>query len=161
VSRRNPGVGGLSFVEANPSGRIERYTLSREVIDARARIERDFPNIRVWWDNENKEHVVCQRDGRGEESMVFASQSFHEQLIRDRLGRANNENSDAFEEIERHNAAMEAEQDRVFSEKISEVGEKLAHAFAQDGLTVRPRMAPLSTGMKKRKILQNYELPNR
>jgi hypothetical protein len=161
VSRRNPGVGGLSFLEANPNGRIERYTLSRDVIDARARIERDFPNIRVWWDNENREHVVCQRDGRGEETLVFATKTFHEQLIRDRLGRANNENSDAFEEIERWNAAVEAEQDRSFSEKIGEVGEKLAHAFAADGVTVRPRMAPLSVKMKKRKILQNYELSNR
>ncbi len=154
-------MGGLSFVEANASGRIVRYSLSRDVIEARSRIERDFPNLRIWWDNENQEHVIVERDKHGDETLVLATPMFHEAMIREYLYLHDNSKFDPLDEVDKHNAAVEAEQDRRFSERMGEIGEKLAHAFAADGLTVRPRMAPLSIPLKKRKILSNYEIPNR
>lgn len=158
LSRRNPGVRGLTYVQANAAGRIQRFTLSQDVIDARARIERDYPNIRIWWDAENEEHCICQVDSWGSESLVFATKSFHEQLVRRRIDEADNTKSDPFEAIEKYNAELEAEEDRRFSEKMGEVGERLAHAFAADGLTVRPRMAPLSVKLRKVNRLQNFDL---
>jgi hypothetical protein len=145
-------------VQANATGRIQRFTLSQDVIDARARIERDYPNIRVWWDAENEEHCITQIDSWGCESLVFATKSFHENLIRARLEAARNDKSDPLDDIDAWNARVEEEQERRLSERIHEVGEKLAHAFAADGLTVRPRMAPLSVGMKKINKLQNFDL---
>lgn len=158
MSRRNPGVGGLSFVEANPTGRIERFVLSKDVIEARARIERDYPNIRIWWDNENQEHCVVQTDLEGNETLVFATKSFHEQLVRTRLESARNDKSDPLEDIDKWNEAVEREQDRQFSDRMGAVGEKLAFAFAQDGLTVRPRMTPRSVAIRKKKTLMNFEI---
>lgn len=160
MSRRNPGVSGLTYVEAN-GDRISRYTLSQDVIDARKRIERDYPNIRIWWDGENQEHCVCQIDGHGTETLVFATRTFHEDLIRVRLEKANNLRSDPFEEIEKHNAEVDRRQEAALVEKVHEAGEKLAHAFAQDGLTVRPRMIPISVKRYKNNRLRNFEAPSR
>jgi hypothetical protein len=148
-------------MEANPNGRITRTTISTDVLDARRRIERDYPNVKCYQDNETKEHLVTQRDATGTETLVFAipfARGFHEDLVRARLERARNDKSDPLEEIEKYNAAVEAQQEKDFSDKIGEVGEKLAFAFAQDGLTVRPRMAPQSVKLRKKLQLQNYEI---
>lgn len=158
ISRRNPGLRGLTYVQANPDGRIVKYTLSSDVMEAARRIERDFPNLRVWWDNENEEHVIVERDSWGNEELVFATKSFHEDLVRARLHRARNDLSDPLDDIDRYNAEVEAEQERQLSERIYEVGEKLAHAFAADGLTVRPRMTPRSVPLRKVNKLQNFDL---
>ena len=160
MSRRSPGVGGLSYVQANAAGRITRFTLSGDVMSARSRIERDYPNIRIWWDNDNEEHCVCQLFPGGEE-LVFATKTFHEPLIRARLERARNDRSDPLDDVDRYNAEVEKEQDRQFSEKMGDVGERLAFAFAQDGLTVRPRMTPLSVPLRKKRTLMNFDIPNR
>jgi hypothetical protein len=162
--RRNPGVRGLSYVEANPGGRISRTTVDEGVLDARRRIERDYPNVRCYSDLENKEHLVTQRDGTGTETLVFAipfERGFHEGVVRARLERGRNDKSDPLDEIEKHNAAVEKEQERQFADKMGDVGEKLAFAFAQDGLTVRPRMVPVGVNLKKKKQIQNFEMPNR
>lgn len=159
--KRVPGVTGLTYEEANPGGRVTRSTISQEVMDARRRIERDYPNVRCYSDLETKEHLVTQRDATGTESLVFAvpfKRGFHEDLIRARLERARNDKSDPFDDIEAWNAKVEAEQDRRFTEKIHQVGEKLAFAFGQDGLTVRPRMVPRSIPLKKLSRLQNYQI---
>jgi hypothetical protein len=159
--KRVPGVTGLTYEEANPGGRVTRSTISTEVLDARRRIERDYPNVRCYSDLETKEHLITQRDATGTETLVFATpfaRGFHEELIRARLERARNDKSDPFEEIEAWNARVEAEQDRRFTERIHEVGEKLAFAFGQDGLTVRPRMVPRSIKLRKINKLQNYQI---
>lgn len=159
--RRSSGVTGLTFEEANPGGRITRSTISSDVLDARTRIERDYPRVRCYTDLETREHVVTQRLADGTEELVFAipfARGFHEELIRARLERARNDLSDPLEEIDKYNAAVEAEQEHRFSEQIGDIGEKLAHAFAQDGLTVRPRMVPMSVRMRKPSRLQNHDL---
>lgn len=160
MPRRNPGVRGLSYVQVN-HGRVTNWSVNQDVADAKARIERDFPRIRVRWDHETQEHLVTQTDSEGTETLLFATRSFHEDLIRARIGRANNENSDPLDEVDRYNSAVEREQDRQFSEQMADVGQRLAHAFGQDGLTVRPRMGPLSVPMRKSRHLQNFEVPNR
>lgn len=162
--RRNPGARGLSYLESNPDGRITRTTISMDVLDARRRIERDYPSVRCYQDNENREHLVTQRDSTGTETLVFAipfARGFHEDLVRARLERSRNDKSDPLEEIEKYNTAVEKEQEYQFSQKLGDVGERLAFAFAQDGLTVRPRMTPVGIPLRKRKQLQNFEMPNR
>lgn len=162
--RRNPGVRGLSYVEANPGGRITRSTVDVGVLDARRRIERDYPNVRCYSDLENREHLVVERDSTGTETLIFAipfARGFHEAVVRTRLERARNDRSDPLEELDKYNAEVEKEQERRFQDQMGEVGEKLAFAFAQDGLTVRPRMVPVGVPLKKRKQLQNFEMPNR
>src|SRR3954451_16534308 len=103
--RRNPGVRGLSYIEANPGGRITRTTLDEGVLDARRRIERDYPNVRCYSDLENHEHLVVERIPDGTETLVFAipfARGFHEGLVRARLERSRNDISDPLEEVDRY-----------------------------------------------------------
>lgn len=152
---------GLEFVEAEANGRLVRYGLSREVMRAYKNIERDYPRLRCSWDQENKEHVIAEHCRDGQHRLVLSSRHFNEDLIRVQLERANSDKFDPLKEIdEAEKAAKKAIDDRL-REKIGAAGEKLAHAFAADGLTVRPRMTPLSVKMRKKKVLPNFEAPTR
>lgn len=160
TSRRRIPRPGLTMVEVN-HGRVEKTTFDRTVEDAKARIHRDYPRVEVLWDHEAKEHLITQHGLDGTHSLVFSTPHFHEDLIRLELDRRNLENGrDPLEEVDRHNDHLDAEFDRRISERVHEAGEKLAWAFAADGLTVRPKMTPLSVQMRKKKILSNFEVPD-
>lgn len=163
MSRRNPGTGGLSFVQAN-AGRVERYTFSPEVERARRNIEREFPRIQVLWDHETHEHLIVQTDVLGhEQTLLFATRMFVEDVIRARLHAMDNSKRDVLADIDKTNEEVERDIDRRMTDRIHEAGEKLAHAFAQDGLTVRPRISfsdtPLRAFNTSRK--RNFEAPSR
>lgn len=142
-------------------GRVTTFTFDRDVIEARRRIERDFPEIKVLWDQHTREHLIVEHCRDGTDRLVFATPRFHEDLIRARLADADSLRTDPFEAVEKYNEAVEKDQERRIGEKIQEAGEKLAFAFAQDGVTVRPRMTPLSVQLRKARRLQNYDIPNR
>lgn len=120
---------------------MSTYTFDQEVIDARGRLEHDFPELRFLWDNETHEHLIIEHCKDGTDALVFKTKTFLEQAIRERLHRADCLLSDPFDEIEKHNDAIEREQDRRFEDQIGDVGERLAWAFAKDGLTVRPKIS--------------------
>lgn len=119
---------GLSYVDVNP-GRL--ITFHEDVLGYKSVIEARWPELHVIWDVENMEWVITQTDGQGEESLVFATKTLGEHTL-ERLGRADNSTSDAFEDIEKWNAKMEREQEQRNAEAIHEVGEKLAWAIRQD-----------------------------
>lgn len=158
---RAAGAVGLSFVEAVAKGQYVTYGISKEVETAYRNIERDYPRLRCAWDQENKEHMIHEYCADGVHRLVLNSKSFHEDLIRVRLERANSAKFDPMDEIEAAERAVDARQDAMLHEAIGNAGEKLAHAFAADGLTVRPRMAPLSVAMRKKRTLPNFEAPTR
>lgn len=161
MSRRNStAVRGLSFVDSF-ADRYEVYTFDPEVIEARKRIEADFPRLQCLWDKDRKEHVIVEHCNDGTDRLVFAIKTFHEDLIRARLHKADHNNFDPLDEIDKYNEALEKQLDDQMYEQVREAGEKLAHAFAQDGLTVRPRMAPLSVSLKRKRALPNFEAPTR
>lgn len=134
--RRTPARPGLSFVEAN-GGRLSTYTFDTEVMDARERLKREFPSLEFLWDHDEHEHLIVGTDTEGTQYLVFACKTFHEEEIRARCHRADNTKSDPLDEIDKHNAAMEKEQDRRFENQMGDVGEKLAWAFGKDGITHR------------------------
>lgn len=158
---RTAGAVGLSFVEAVAKGKYVTYGLSRDVERAYRAIERDYPRLQCAWDQENKEHMIVEHCKDGSTSLVLNSRSFHEDLIRIRIERANSEKFDPMEEIELAEAEANKRIDDELHERIGAAGEKLAHAFAADGLTVRPRMTPRSVAMRKRHSLRNFEAPTR
>lgn len=127
---------GLTFTEVN-GGRVTTYGFDADVLEAKHRIEQEF-DVRVLWDNERHEHLIVQTEYDGTQSLVFATKTFYEEEIRKRLYDA--QTGDVLDKIDAHNAALEADQDRRFSDQMGDVGERLAHAFAKDGLTVRPKV---------------------
>lgn len=151
----------MVFAEAVAKGKYITYGMDREVERAYRAIERDYPRLQCAWDKENKEHMIVEHCKDGATRLVLNSRSFHEDLIRTRIERANSDKFDPLEEVERAEAEANARIDAELSERLGDVGEKLAHAFAQDGLTVRPRMTPQSVKLRKARSLRNFEAPQR
>lgn len=149
----------MSFVEGIAKGRYVTWNVSQEVLDSYRRIERDFPRLQCWWDQENKEHVVVERVGNSLE-LVLHSKTFFEDNIRSRIHRADSTKFDPMKEIEEAEKEAEKAWDDRLREQVHAAGEKLAHAFAADGLTVRPRVA-FNTPMHRRRTLPNFEAPTR
>lgn len=148
-------------MEEVAKGRFVHYGISAEVDRAYREIERDFPRLRCSWDKENKEHIIVEYCGDGEHRLVLSSRTFQLDLIRLRLHRADSTKFDPLDEIEAAEAAVERAKDARLHEAIGDAGEKLAVAFAQDGLTVRPRMTPRSVKLRKARPLRNFEAPTR
>jgi hypothetical protein len=158
---RSAATPGLSYVEGLANGRLEIYDLSAEVLKAYRNIERDFPRLQCMWDKEYKEHHVVEHCSDHELRLVLTSKTFHEDLIRTRIHRADSTKFDPMDEIEAAEVAVQRREDEMLHEAVGNAGEKLAHAFAADGLTVRPRMTPCSVKMKSRRTLPNFEAPTR
>lgn len=151
----------MVFAEAVAKGKFITYGMDRDVERAYRNIERDYPRLQCAWDNENKEHMIVEHCRDGSTSLVLNSRSFHEDLIRLRIERANSDKFDPMEEIEAAEREVERRSDAAMHEAVGAAGEKLAHAFAADGLTVRPRSTPLSVKMRRRNTLANFEAPTR
>lgn len=147
-------------MEGISKGRYVTWNLSPEVLRSYAAIERDFPRLKCWWDQENKEHVVMELCADQSYSLVCATPHFIEDLVRHKIHRADSTKFDPMKEIEQAEKDMEKYYDDRLHEQVSEAGEKLAHAFAADGLTVRPRVA-FNTGMHRKHPLPNFEAPTR
>lgn len=158
---RAPGAVGLSFVEAVAKGKYVTYGVSKDVERAYRNIERDYPRLRCAWDQDNKEHMVVEYCADGEHRLVLNSKSFHEDLIRSRIERSDSTKFDPMDEIEQAEIEVQKREDEMLHEAVGAAGEKLAHAFAADGLTVRPRMTPRSVAMRKKHTLPNFEAPTR
>jgi hypothetical protein len=161
---RTAGAAGLVFAEAMSSGKFVTYGLDREVERVYRAIERDYPRLQCAFDNENKEHTILEHCKDGRHRLVLARPAcigFPEDIVRLQIERANSEKFDPLKEIDEAEKAVEKRRDERLHEAIGDAGEKLAHAFAQDGLTVRPRMTPQSIALKRRRALQNFEAPKR
>lgn len=144
--KRSVPLPGLSYVDAN-RGRL--CTFTEDVLGYKEAIQARWPELQVVWDKENEEWVIIETDREGTQSMVFATASLGQHTI-DRLNRAQNCNSDALQEIESWNTRMEKEEERLFSEKIGAVGEKLAWAFRKDEMNgPEPRIFFSSNRQKK------------
>lgn len=153
-------AGGLHFVEALANGRLVTTVVDPEVSQAYKNIERDWPNLRCYWDNEEKEHVVAEVCKDGVTRLVYHSRKFHEDLVRLAIHRADSTKFDPMDEIEEAEKQMERDEERRIADIVGDVGEKLAKAFADDGLTVRPKVA-FNTRMHKKRRLRNFEAPTR
>lgn len=153
-------VGGLHFVEALANGRLVTTVVDPEVSQAYKQIEQEWPNLRCYWDNDNKEHVVAEICRDGQTRLVFASPRFHLDIVRAQIHRADSTKFDPLDEIEAAEKEMDRNEERRIADLVGDVGEKLAHAFAQDGLTVRPRVA-FGDKMHRKRTLRNFEAPTR
>lgn len=152
---------GLIYAEGQLNGRFTTYQVSPDVHRAYENIQRDYPSLRCLWDNENHEHIIIEDCKDHVQRLVLKSKHFHEDLIRVKLNRADATKFDVMEEIEEAEKAAEREEDRQLAELTSAAGEKLAKAFADDGLTERARMTPLSVKLKPARRLHNFEAPKK
>lgn len=152
---------GLVYAEGQLNGRFTTYQVSPDVSRAYENIQRDYPNLRCLWDNENHEHVIIETCKDHVQRLVLRSKHFHEDLIRVKLNRADASKFDVLQEIEEAEREAEREEDRRMAELTGEAGEKLAKAFADDGLTERTRMTPLSIKLKRARRLRNFEAPTK
>lgn len=152
-------AGGLHFVEALANGRLVTTVVDPEVSQAYKNIEREWPNLRCYWDNEYKEHLVAEICRDGETRLVLASKTFHEDNIRARINRADATKFDPLEEIEEAEREADRREAARIADLAGDVGEKLAFAFAQDGLTTRPRVS--MSAMHKKRTKRNFEAPTR
>lgn len=152
---------GLVYTQGQANGRFTTYQVSPDLKQAYESIQRDYPNLRCFWDNENNEHVILEDCRDGVQRLVFTSKTFHEDLIRVKLNRADSTKFDVMDEIEEAEKFAEAEENRQTRELVGAAGEKLAKAFADDGLTERTRMTPLSVKMRRARRLPNFEAPTR
>lgn len=161
MAPRNLAAPGLSYVDAN-AGRVGVYTFSAEVLAIKRQVEETWPELQVLWDHETREHLIIEHCRDGTDRLVLTTRNLTG--IMDRLMKADcarQGQEDPFVMLEKEEKELQAAMDKELSEKIQEAGERLAFAFAQDGVTVRPRMAPLSTKLKRRKALPNFEAPAR
>lgn len=106
-------------------------TFHSDVLGYKAVIEGRWPELQVVWDTDVERWLVIQTDKHNTQSLVFETAALGEHTL-ERLRRADNENSDAFDEVEGWNEKMEKEQERRNAERIHEVGEKLAWAIRKD-----------------------------
>lgn len=158
---RNTAGPGLIYAEGQLNGRFTTYQVSPDVHRAYENIQRDYPNLRCLWDNENHEHIIIEHCLDDVQRLVLRSRTFHEDLIRVKLNRADSTKFDVMDEIEEAEKAANREEERKMADLTGEAGEKLAKAFADDGLTERTRMTPLSVRMKPAKRLRNFEAPKK
>lgn len=161
---RRPAAPGLSYATAIANGRFVTTDLSADVLIVYRAIERDFPRLQCLWDKEEAEHVILERCTDHELRMVMnrpGRLGFPEDLIRAKLHRADSTKFDPMDEIERAEREAEKLKDERLHQALGDAGQKLAHAFAQDGLTVRPRMTPRSITMRRKRSLPNFEAPTR
>lgn len=126
--KRKVPAPGLSYVDVNP-GRL--VTFHQDVLGYKAVIEGRWPELKCIWDTDAMEWIITETDREGTESLVFATKILGEHTM-ERLGKADNAKSDAFEEIETWNAKMEREQDARNADLIHDVAEKLAWAIRKD-----------------------------
>lgn len=119
---------GVSYVDAN-RGRL--CTFTQDVLGYKDMIPAMWPELQCVWDLDEEEWVITERDKHGTESLVFATKTLGQHTI-DRLGRAQNCNSDALAEIESWNAKLEREAEERAMDGIRAAGEKLAWAIRKD-----------------------------
>jgi hypothetical protein len=161
---RTAGTAGLVFAEAVSKGKFVTYGLDRDVERTYRAIERDYPRLQCAFDNENREHTILEHCKDGVHRLVLARPAnigFPEDIVRLQIERANSEKFDPIAEIDAAEAAVEKRKDERLHEAIGAAGEKLAHAFAADGLTVRPKMTPMSVKLRRVRALTNFEAPTR
>ena len=157
----NTAGSGLVYAKGQADGRFVTHQLSVDVQRAYENIQRDYPNLRCLWDNEYHEHIIIEDCKDHVQRLVLKSKHFHEDLIRIKLNRADATKFDVMEEIEQAEKEAEREEDRKMSDLIGNAGERLAKAFADDGLTERAGWTPLSVKPRRAKRLRNFEAPTR
>jgi hypothetical protein len=159
MSRRTvPGTAGLTYVQAN-GGRLTTTTISPEIDKAYREIEAEFPELEVLCDHENEEHVIVEHCADGVQRLFKAwpwSQGFHVAQVRQWL--YSSEGVDPLAAVDAANEMREREIDYNLGQRIGDMGQRLAFALAQDGVTIRPSMTPLSVEMQRARKIQNWQI---
>ena len=123
---------GLTYFDVNRHCLVE---VSGEVLEIKRQIEERWPGVLdVHFDKERLKYVVSQRDRKGNWSLLFETDRLNHGTI-ERIHRAETQSAtELLAEIDSHNEALEADQDRKFEDQIGDFGERFAFALKQDGV---------------------------
>jgi hypothetical protein len=129
--RATPQHAGLSYFDANRNCLVE---VSGECLEYKRQIQERWPGvIDCWFDKDRLHFVVTVKDIHGKESMLFNTDRLNESTI-ERIQRAQDITpEELIADIDNHNAEIEADQDRRFSDQIGDFGERFMHALKKDG----------------------------
>lgn len=134
ISKRKTPAPGISYLDANSHRLI---TIQDDVLGIKKRIEDTWPELRVYFDTEAEEWVITQIDRHNTESLLFTTPSLSEATML----RIQQAEADPWESIQKAEAEADREHERRVADLCGDVGERLAHAFARDGLTVRSKIS--------------------
>lgn len=141
TQRRTQPIRGLTYPDVN-KGRI--ITIQDDVLGIKRRIQDLWPELRVYFDQDSDEWVITEMCRDHTERLVFTTTALNESVIA-RLYRA--QAGDFTADLDKEEAQREKDHDAKLADMAGDAGERLAHAFAKDGLTVRAR---ISTMMRNR-----------
>lgn len=142
--RRHLAKKGLSYVDAN-RGRV--VTVEDDVLGIKAKIEDEFPELYVCIDyeggpNGDPTFLVVERCQDGVDRLGIERAYLDDRLLDD-IRRADTHRrgqEDPVALLDAYNEMIEKEKEREFADRIGDVGERLVHAFAKDGVIVRPKI---------------------
>jgi hypothetical protein len=114
-------------------------TVSDDVLGIKSQIETRWPELEVVFDNLDEVWVViCHGPPEvGDYLAINPPTPYLDERIIKRLERADNRApgaTDPLEEIDKHNAAIERDQERRFEDQIGDFGERFLHALKKDGV---------------------------
>lgn len=130
-SRRQLARPGLTYLEAN-SGRL--ITETAEILDLKAEIRSRWPNLDVYFDQEERLFIVTQTVD-GLEKFVMSRPYCNDKLLMDiaKCDPANPNYVDPIEAVDAHNAKIERAQEYELEQISGDFGERLIHALKKDG----------------------------
>ena len=124
---------GLSYLDANKNRLI---TIERDVLDIKARIQENWPELDVFFDEVDEQWVVVEHCGDGVDRLVLTTDTLDERVL-DRLHKADGHRADArdpLDVIDAENEKLERELERKHDDQLGDAGERLLHALRKDGV---------------------------
>lgn len=133
--RRTPQP-GQSYQQANPDRLIK---IEQDVLAIRGEIKSRWPALEVYLDEYDETWVVTQTNNN-EETLLFTTDVLDRTVIErcQRADQAGRRQGDLLDDLDRENAALEREQERIADDKLDDAGERLMHALHKDGFICRP-----------------------
>ena len=128
---------GLSYVDAQ-SGRI--VEIQGDVLDVKTQIRERWPNINVYWDNQEKQWIFTQICEDGTERLFMKRKELDSRCV-EAVAAADPSSrtyEDPIDAIDKHNAEVERDRDRRFENQMGDVGERFLHALRKDGVMDHP-----------------------
>jgi hypothetical protein len=129
----------LAQVRRGRDGR--QITIDEDVLGVVKELKQIDPGLKVRWNEVGEYFVVYEVLKDGTESLVTTTPTLDGRLVK-HMRRLGSEDYDYVAEIERMDTDAERAKDRVFSERVGELGEQAAHALRQDlnpGKVILPR----------------------
>lgn len=120
-----------TFAQVKTGRDGRRVTVTEDVGDVARRLQEISPKLILVWNENGQYFVVVERDGNGDERLVFTAQECDERIVK-RAELITSSSYDFVGEMDRLDKAAERAKDHEFHERTGEIAERLAHAVRKD-----------------------------